>query len=78
MVHASGMCASNRAGEGRPQAACAEQWPADRCDKRLHVAHYNRRQKQPVASARRLAKAGGELLKSPAGDGQEEADAKSP
>jgi len=31
------MCASSRAGEGRPQAACAEQWPADRCDKRLHV-----------------------------------------
>jgi len=29
-------------------------------------------------SVRRLAKAGGELLKSPAGDGQEEADAKSP
>src|SRR6266851_4592198 len=37
-----------------------------------------RRQKQPVASVRRLTKAGGELLKSPAGDGQEEADAKSP
>src|SRR5258708_2737011 len=40
--------------------------------------HGTRRQKQPVASVRRLAKAGGELLKSPAGDGQEEADAKSP
>jgi len=74
------MCASSRAGEGRPQAACAEQWPADRCDKRLHVhAHIvTAGQKQPVASVRRLAKAGGELLKSPAGDGQEEADAKSP